>query len=415
MRNSLSLLLALLLATTSAFAQTTSESFQAETMRPASDRDGIIDVESGNVAGHLEYDAALWFGYANRPFRVALTDADGTISDRPGAIVAHRLGMNVVGQLALFDWVQIGADLAVVPLQLGGFANDDYAFFGSPVPAIAGTGDLRLIPKVRILRAEDQFVDLAVIPAFTVPTSLPWDGYLGEGMFTFVPEVAVSKELMGLRLAANLGFRFRLPRQVLNTELGQEIYFRGGAGYNLNELVGVPLGLDATLNAATRMFSTTGDFRVGSRYHNKVETNFAATYEIWRLQIFAGPGFGLWRGAGVPNFRIFGGVRYAPRASGDAAATAAPTDADSDGVTDDVDACPNDAEDPDGFEDTDGCPDADNDARLGPDRQPRLPGAGLRRGRRPRRVRQVPRRAGPRRQAGLPHQGHGRRRHARRR
>lgn len=36
-------------------------------------------------------------------------------------------------------------------------------------------------------------------------------------------------------------------------------------------------------------------------------------------------------------------------------------DADGDGLSDDVDACPADVEDRDGFEDDDGCPDLDND------------------------------------------------------
>ena len=327
------LLTALLTAVlcTPAAAQDGPDSFLAETLRPASDRSGIIDVESVHVANHLEYDVALWFGYANRPFRVALADDAGAVIGRPGAVVAHRLGANLVGQIALFDWVQLGADLAIVPLQLGGFSSaEDYDFFGVAQPAIAGLGDLRVIPKVRILRGEDQFLDLAVIPAFTVPTGFPFDGYLGEGGFTFAPELAAFKEFAGVRLAANVGFRFRLPRPLLDSEVGQEVFFRGGAGYSLKDL-GVPLGIDATINATTHVWP------ILQPYHHKVETLFAATYEIWRLQLFAGPGFGLWRGAGAPNFRVFGGVRYAPRA--DPNAVAAPTDTDRDGITDDVDAC----------------------------------------------------------------------------
>ena len=45
----------------------------------------------------------------------------------------------------------------------------------------------------------------------------------------------------------------------------------------------------------------------------------------------------------------------------------APTDADGDGVSDDVDQCPNQAEDPDGNEDEDGCPELDDDGDGIPD------------------------------------------------
>jgi hypothetical protein len=54
---------------------------------------------------------------------------------------------------------------------------------------------------------------------------------------------------------------------------------------------------------------------------------------------------------GVPRVRVVVGLGWAPRSS----------DADQDGVADDVDQCAELAEDRDGVEDQDGCPDFDND------------------------------------------------------
>jgi outer membrane protein OmpA-like peptidoglycan-associated protein len=64
-----------------------------------------------------------------------------------------------------------------------------------------------------------------------------------------------------------------------------------------------------------------------------------------------GGGAGLVSGVGVPVFRVFGGLNWAPIRH----------DSDGDGILDGDDACPSEMEDMDGYIDDDGCPDTDND------------------------------------------------------
>ena len=69
-------------------------------------------------------------------------------------------------------------------------------------------GDLRLAPKVAILRAGAFLFDLSALATFTFPTASS-KAYLGERTVSFVPEVAASTSLKGIHVAANLAYRVR--------------------------------------------------------------------------------------------------------------------------------------------------------------------------------------------------------------
>jgi outer membrane protein OmpA-like peptidoglycan-associated protein len=74
-----------------------------------------------------------------------------------------------------------------------------------------------------------------------------------------------------------------------------------------------------------------------------------------------GGGLGLFSGMGAPDWRAFFGMSVAPDFDPSA------KDADKDGLSDAVDACPERAEDLDSYQDKDGCPDLDNDLDKIPD------------------------------------------------
>lgn len=333
------------------------------------DREGIMNVESGSVHDHLDYDVALWMNYSYNPVTLYRRNDDGSLGQpyfsqytngdffrcppwrrcADANIVQHRVDANLVGAISLFEWVEIGVDLPVTLFQGGerdvaGTPDHDFYF--------AGVGDFRLAPKIRILRAQDQFVDLAIIPAFTINTAFPFGSYLGDGFPTFVPELALSRELFGLRLAGNLGMRFRAPSTLANIRSGEEVFFRGGIGYQFHEF-GVPVGIDASVDTAFTWFPTpiVEPFQANQ---TPVETLFGAHWDVWGpVQVFAGVGLGVLAAPGNPDARLFGGVRWSPRGG---------ADTDEDGILDEDDQCPEDPEDKDDFEDADGCPDTDNDA-----------------------------------------------------
>ncbi len=333
--------------------------FPVERFRPSTTRDGLLDVEWGGVGEHLQWDGALWVNYALNP--LVIYDGD----QRVGALIAHRVGGNLTGSIALFDWVELAADLPVVLFQ-----TRDESLLPGAVNAEAlsatGIGDLRLAPKIRLLRSREQLIDLAIIPAFTLPSEVPYgSSYVGEAQPTFVPEVAASRALddgplSGLRGALNVGYRVRPEeRSLLNVTIGHELLYKAGVGYRFADTLHLPLELDATLSGSTYAFAP---FRAAEE--SPLEVKAGVKYDVFAVpaaagagdslvvQAFGGAGTGLVNGFGTPDLRLFAGLRLGPPRD---------IDADDDGIADSVDACVNAAEDKDGFDDVDGCPDKDND------------------------------------------------------
>ncbi|MDP2343191.1 MAG: OmpA family protein [Deltaproteobacteria bacterium] len=343
------------LAASSAWAE--DASLPAERLRLATDVGGLFDVEGAVIARHLDFDVAGHIGYALNPLVLYV---DGQRSD---ALVAHRLGGNVVAAVALFDWVQLGVDVPVVFLQL----RDQEALTDNLTslaqPSAIGFGDLRVVPKLRILRAADAVVDLAFALPATLPTGFPGASYLGEGGVTVSPELLAGLPLgKTLRLAGNLGVKLRGPRVVNDLALDQELTWRAGVAHVFTQLP-APLELGLTANGGTLLLQP---FSSGTN-ENPVEAALSLGVDINKGLRFTGyAGAGIVGGYGVPDLRVGALVRYSPR----------DRDQDDDLVDDDKDACVDQPEDRDGFDDADGCPDLDDDkdgVLDTADRCPRIP------------------------------------------
>ncbi len=363
--------------------------FSAERLRPALGRDGILDVETADVPDHLDGDVALWLGYAHNPIAI-YRRVDGGL-ERAGALVGPRAGANLVLALGLFDWLQVGVDVPVVLFQARGALPEDLPLGGL---VIGGLGDVRLSPKFQLLRQADYGVDLAFMPTVTAPTSYPRGDYLGEKFFTAAPEVLVSRELFGVRLAGGAGYRARSVSQFAGIVAGHEVFYRAGAALPLATVgMDVPLELELSLGGALGVAPQLGgaplEVMLGGRW--RVSEN---------VRLFAGGGTGIIGGPTVPDFRVVAGISWSPNfADGDRDGInndvdscpdqpedkdgradldgCAEDDADKDGIRDDLDKCFDVAEDKDGFEDSDGCPDPDDDLDGVPDlvdRCPRRPG-----------------------------------------
>jgi outer membrane protein OmpA-like peptidoglycan-associated protein len=321
--------------------------FNAERLRPSMDRNGIIDVESGTVGEHLTYDAALWVGYGLNPLVLIGTDTDGNRTVNP--IVAHRIGANLVGSISLFDWVEVGLDIPVIVFQ----ARDGKAFEEQVAGrdlSYVGLGEIRLSPKVRILREREMFLNLAVIPSITAPTAFPRNNYFGDPLPTFVPEVAADKHFGDFRVAANLAARLRVPQTYLNLTIGEELLYRVGGAYSLQSFA-LPLEIQASLSGVAG-YPING-FQSGFEVLGGVVYTLPV---LGGLQVFGDVGFSPNAVFGMPTARVLGGARWSPRV----------VDADADGILDDKDACKDQPEDKDNIADSDGCPetDVDNDGVL---------------------------------------------------
>jgi outer membrane protein OmpA-like peptidoglycan-associated protein len=367
----------------SSAAQVSSSTIPLERFRAPSDVSGLGVTEGAGVVGHLAFQTGLIFNYALNP--LVLRGADDSVVS---AIVAHRLNADAQFTLGLFEYLSIGVDLPLTLLQLSGDVPADLkrAIGASSGLATIGVGDLRLTPKIRLLREDQHGVSLALIPAFTLPTSggvrfndggasYAYGGdYLGEGAgaFAFIPELAVSTNIAGFRPALNLAYRLRQPTVLFNTfEIQPEFVYRLGLGYDVATIFD---GLSSLL-VFGELFGATADSNPfglidGSaasesvRIQNHLEALAGARYALpMGFSVEGGVGTGLRAGYGAPDLRVFAGVRWG----------IVDDDNDDDGIVDATDLCAAVPEDIDTFEDTDGCPDADNDNDGIPDGSDRCP------------------------------------------
>lgn len=294
-----------------------------EPMRLATNRSGLLSVESGAVSQHLSWDVSVWMGMSSSPLKVRL--ADGT---RGGSLASNQVGGSVVASLGLFGWAQLGFELPVVAFQQRRL-DKEVLTDGLPALAVGGVGGFRLVPKVRLLTSARHGVDLAVQAGFNVPTgrdagfigdtgtslrpvlAVPRSfGALGAASNLGVavrPELAVSRSFGALRVAGNLGVAVRPTRTLLNLARQRELSGQLGAGYRL----GTPGGSGLPLELALALAGKTGVQRPLARgSEDSFELRGMLTYDLSRsVQLFAGAGRGFSGGWDTPNWRAFGGVR----------------------------------------------------------------------------------------------------------
>jgi len=344
--------------------------FPAERFRLTMDHHGLLDVESARTPGNLVVDVGLWLGYASDP----LTLRWGPDHEQLGSLVSSRFGGELVGSVGIGDRIELGLSAPVILSQgqdLGGLMTVD-SLSG------AGLGNLKLTPKFALLTGN---FDVAVALGLTVPTSTSDASYLGDSGLTAAPEVLVGRTAGKLRLGANLGYLIRENKDAAGLTVGDELFTRLGAGYQVVEKVEAL----ASLSLATAAASPFSDYN-----RNHAELHAGAGYQVTgTVRLFAAGGLGLSSGFGTADWRGLAGVWVAARTArepsdrdhdrildADDDCPDQPEnynsfedddgcpdnpDSDGDGIADADDKCPKDAEDADGFQDDDGCPDLDND------------------------------------------------------
>lgn len=277
-----------------------SRNFSAERFKISSDRDGILDVESGTVIGHLNWDLGFWLGYADDPLALYMEDGD----ERIDSFLTRRIGGELVAAVGFGKRLQLGVQLPVI-------LDQNYTYMDAALEpqSTAGLGDVSIHPKLQILFARSHGVDLAIIPAFTLP-SRGSESYFGDVSLSFAPVLALSRRWDRLGLGANLGYRLRYNTpEVLGLEVVDEAFARFGASYRLNSDIEKPLdlGLSVALSTAAADF-----FGIFNRNH--AESLLGANYQVtsdWNL--FGGGGIGLNPGFGTPDWRVLAGLRFTKR------------------------------------------------------------------------------------------------------
>jgi outer membrane protein OmpA-like peptidoglycan-associated protein len=333
----------------SAFAQEASTSFQVEQFEPLpSQRTSVLNLATGDVLKHMTPSAGLFLHFVDDPIQV-------TLNGEPVArLVDDQLKGEFSAALGLFDWMEIGLILPVALYQTGD-ASPAYDL-AEGIGSFA-LGDLRVVPKVRLLDREWLG---GVGASLSIPVYLPTgddSSFNSDGSVRAEPRLAVDyKHDSGFQFVTNVGYQIRPERVARNFVSGNSV--KWGAG-----LV-VPLGTPSVALMADIFGSVampdgrdinTGDL-VDNSKGRPMEALGGLRFELpANLLAQVGGGAGLTDSVGSPDFRVFAGLTWSP---------VGPDDTDGDGILDPDDACPTEPEDKDGWEDLDGCPDTDNDGDL---------------------------------------------------
>jgi hypothetical protein len=260
------------------------------------DGDGIFAVEGARVGAPGSWSGSMWLGAARNPLVIY---AGGAGEERMGALVGERVGGEVGATFVASLRLSIGLRLAIVAYQAR--ADVVPGTVGALDELHGGSGDFAIVPKLQLLRQEDDGVDLALVPAVTLPTGRARD-YRRDG-FTCAPALALGRRFGGVRLATELGYLARLGDDAsMMTGIGDEAFARAG--------LGIAAGTRTELGA-TASFATSIDTPFTDAARNYLEVAAGPTTRVGdRTFLFAAGGMGVQEAYGTPDWRLVAGVRY---------------------------------------------------------------------------------------------------------
>ncbi|WP_093517313.1 Ig-like domain-containing protein [Stigmatella erecta] len=332
------------LGSLSAQAQTVSipasDKIDAQQYKPAPGLHDLLGLHSARVGHHLDWNVGLSLGYAKDP----LTLSKGASGEVIHKLVASQLTVDLMGAIALFDRFELGLALPITS-QTSSLQPDT----GPAVPAAdsTGLGNLRLVPKARLLSTESLELG-AALPVHLPTGSADFRG----GPFSVHPRALGEwRHGSGLRVLANLGLALRPKEQLRNLTVSNEFTYGVGAE--------VPFG------KLTAGGSLAGALGLGQKGAEERPLELLATVKYRFLNAFdahVGGGPGFTKGYGTPEFRVFAGVSYWSLSEKKAPAPGEPPPVvTAPAVAPAAPVCPQGPEDVDGFQDEDGCADPDND------------------------------------------------------
>jgi outer membrane protein OmpA-like peptidoglycan-associated protein len=322
--------------------------FPVLNFKPAASTLNYLVTEGGYTLPHLTPSAALLMNYAHQPLRLVNTASDALES----AVIKYRVNMDLMLALGFWNRLELGVAL---PITLAQGSDDLQQLDRDPGASLAGgLGDIRIIPKLRILTRGP--ATLAMAAPFSVPSGSK-ENFLGNDGVAFAPRFILAFDTEYFGLGINAGYLIRKQQDVpvsttQNVIVDDEFFGSLGARLSvwkdrLDLLVDGFVSTPFTEQDEEEIpVEVLGGFRV---------------YLPYGLSVNAGAGAGVTRGVGAPQFRIYWGLAYQYTKVKEARKPVVDLDPDKDGILGDEDKCPMEPEDKDNFEDADGCPDKDND------------------------------------------------------
>ncbi|WP_225409013.1 Ig-like domain-containing protein [Stigmatella hybrida] len=326
-----------------------SQGIDVQQYKPGPGSKDVLGLHSAQIAPHLGWNLGLSINYARNPLNFLRPSTDEFIYN----LVRHQYTLDLMGSISLFDRLELGV---AVPLTLQKEQSSDpfTPFLGEAIDT-TGLGDLRLVPKVRLL-STDGGLHLALVVPVILPTSGGNEFRGREGVAAFPRLVGEWSSEKGTRIIANAGVNLQPRETFRNLSVGNEFAYGLGAE--------VPFHISDHKLAAEATIAGALGLKDAETEERPLEVLGALKYFFSeQLTAHVGAGPGLTRGYGTPAFRILAGVNWTAKPE----EKPVPVDSDGDGLMDPEDRCPNEPEDKDGFQDEDGCPDPDNDQDTIPD------------------------------------------------
>ncbi len=368
----------------------------SELFHPALDSYGIFTVDRSQTSKAWDFGFKLFLNYAQNPLRLGMCPLTSTCSlasanpKAPGlqAIMNYQAVLNFGIHLGLTDWLEFVVDLPVSAQSY----SAEYGSYGSASdPNISRTGfysngnftnvpppnaaplDWRVGFKARLFRSGIFGMGLSAV------VTLPFGddaAFLGDADFTFRPTLIADVTRGPFTAAINLGAIVRKetiiyspndpvqagttglarPRSLI--DVSDELTWSAGVAYRFVHWAGVAaevFGLIPLVTSASTPLDAGKDFTA----------DVLGGFQFFPVRDVA---VGVGAGAGVittserhDDFRVFGGITWAPSEGNRGGGVGGGIDSDGDGIPDASDLCPTEPEDKDGFDDEDGCPDLDND------------------------------------------------------
>ncbi len=336
--------------------------FSVQRLETAPGPNNIISGERVRMSEQFGWSVGLLFNYTRDPFVVVSCVAE-TNCDEPNAtnvedipVVRNMFWWDLLASFNPIEFIQLGLKVplayvtgsgintdtgTVQPGGLSGFGMGDpmlegkVRFFGDAKSLVALGGAIDLSAPLGHVTAEDKYI------GNEAPLTVGWRGiadFYVEGFFATV----------------NLRGVYRGENTLGTTTVGPvEFRYIVGAGYEITPIIHVMAeGYGSTQFASTKGTNTL-----------EIDGNVRILPLSSGLAINVGGGAGVVEGAGVPLFRVLGGLTFSMEAG----------DEDGDGINDTADKCPTKPEDEDDFEDEDGCPEDDNDKDGVPDAKDKCP------------------------------------------
>lgn len=296
-----------------------------------------FNVASPRVMEPWRFEIGALASYADDPLVLRTSDGDRI---RNGDIVGQQLVTNVMASFGIAGILDIGVVVPMFVLQRG----DDpivagFQSLNGDGEGGFGVGDVRIVPKIQLFSqhsAEDPGgFSLGLLADISVPTG-DKDVYQG-GVFSAAPTLLLGYNF-GDRasLAANVGYAIRDTAAVGSAELNNAVTYGLAADIGVGKKVGE--GERRIVHIVPEVWGSTvhGTDMV---YFEDTPLEGVLGAKIFPTETFmvqAGAGAGILPGFSTPDWRVFAGIAYSPKAGKRV------VDTDEDGIPDEEDNCPYD-------------------------------------------------------------------------